>query len=735
MTRFVPVTVLVLLALSRVASADMGTLPNGAVLAFDELFIHEDGNKTAMPPAETPISLWKYFNLAHCQCSKDPPDGFVETTFEYQMTLSTVTGTSRALEFWVGSTCDSMNTEIRNANCHQVTSVGQIDSIQAGMTRVVVPVYDFMTPVGVTDTTRPDCMPVEQDGTLWALAKISTGSDPPDFSLTKTIPIDSKAPDPPTGFRAFGGDNSILISWTAPVSTNDVEGYQALCARADSDAPGRSSGRPDPLYMTAQTLCGLSKTVDLGEGQPIDNGGDPVAFADLPEGLKNLEATFLCGEAHSATATNIRIEGLENGVAYKVVLLTMDKFWNASGTFFTSTLTPVPSTDFWEDVHDRGGKADGGLCLLAETYGDDSSLTTTLRAFRDDTLGRTQLGRWVTRAYYATLARLGVEVHGSTAARLLAAIALTPLVGLALLWYWLTLPGLLGVLTVLWLLRRHRRTIARWLPRIATAAGVAIVVLVPGRAHAGGYQPYWENSDLKPQDDEVAPNDPSLVRWHTGVRVGPYLPDIDKKLGLSPGPFAQMFKGARPMPMLDVDRILWTGFGQVGVGVSIGYMQWFAHAFVDGSKPEDDPRMRSPADTNAFRLIPMALTGTYRFTWFDDEYGIPVVPYVRGGLAYDLWWLSARNDRVCENGNDPIEDPTCKLNKPRGGSLGVTGSIGLAVRAERIDASTAMSMQQSGIQHAGIYAELSLAKVDGFGAATKLSVGDRTWFAGVDFEF
>ena len=42
---------------------------------------------------------------------------------------------------------------------------------------------------------------------------------------------------------------------------------------------------------------------------------------------------------------------------------------------------------------------------------------------------------------------------------------------------------------------------------------------------------------------------------------------------------------------------------------------------------------------------------------------------------------------------------------------------------------------KSGIQHAGIYAELSLAKVDGFGSATKLSVGDNTWFAGVDFEF
>jgi hypothetical protein len=70
-----------------------------------------------------------------------------------------------------------------------------------------------------------------------------------------------------------------------------------------------------------------------------------------------------------------------------------------------------------------------------------------------------------------------------------------------------------------------------------------------------------------------------------------------------------------------------------------------------------------------------------------------------------------------------------------GASLGLTGAIGLAIRAERIDASAALSMRQSGIQHAGIYGELSIAKVDGFGSDTKLSVGDRTWFAGVDFEF
>jgi hypothetical protein len=44
-------------------------------------------------------------------------------------------------------------------------------------------------------------------------------------------------------------------------------------------------------------------------------------------------------------------------------------------------------------------------------------------------------------------------------------------------------------------------------------------------------------------------------------------------------------------------------------------------------------------------------------------------------------------------------------------------------------------MRESGIEHAGFYGEYSAGKVDGFGSDKKLSVGDSTWFAGVDFEF
>jgi hypothetical protein len=232
----------------------------------------------------------------------------------------------------------------------------------------------------------------------------------------------------------------------------------------------------------------------------------------------------------------------------------------------------------------------------------------------------------------------------------------------------------------------------------------------------------------------VAADDPSLVTWHAGIRIGPYVPEIDKQLGMDPGPYEQMFGGYYMLTMLDVDRIVWTDFGQVGIGLSLGYMQKHARAFTVDSLPSDDPRARG-SDINKFRLIPMALTATYRFTWLDDEYGIPVVPYVRGGLAYYLWWVSVANGSLAQVCTDGSMDPDCSSTKALGGSLGVQGSIGLAVRAERIDPSTANSMRLSGIQHVGIYGELSLAKVDGFGSESKLSVGDRTWFAGINFEF
>ena len=44
-------------------------------------------------------------------------------------------------------------------------------------------------------------------------------------------------------------------------------------------------------------------------------------------------------------------------------------------------------------------------------------------------------------------------------------------------------------------------------------------------------------------------------------------------------------------------------------------------------------------------------------------------------------------------------------------------------------------MRDSGLYHAGFFVEYQLAWVNDFGKGNKLSVGDDTWYAGIDFEF
>jgi hypothetical protein len=516
-------------------------------------------------------------------------------------------------------------------------------------------------------------------------------------------------------------------------------------------------------------VCGASVELDLPAVAREEAGEDPVT---APPGFRRLDPALVCGEANTGTARSLRIGGLKNGVKYKVALLAIDAFGNVAATYFSSTITPKPAIDLWEDLNNRDSAIDGG-CLLATTYGDQGPLTQALRAFRDDTLGRTRAGRALTAAYYASIGALRVE---SWPARVGAGIALAPLVAVALGWHFLTLPGLAALVALAALATRRARARRR---RAATTAGstdrlrppggrralaaaaaglaAALCVATPRAARADEFAPYWE----EPRDDANF-DEPARVRWHAGLRVGPYIPDIDLQFprnevtGL--GPYEAMFgdwyttdgvdDGGAPrvvrkrarvyqvLPMLDVDRIVWDRVGQLGVGGSAGYMQKRAYAYADGTDEDDPMRLRSTAARNTFRLIPLAATVTYRMTYLDDRWGIPIVPYVRAGLSYYLWWITAPNGnvaKVCDGGASAGSE-CADEDRALGATAGVQASAGIAIRAERVDAGAARSMRTSGIQHAGFYAEVFWGRVDGFGSETKLWVGDTTWFAGINFE-
>ena len=116
---------------------------------------------------------------------------------------------------------------------------------------------------------------------------------------------------------------------------------------------------------------------------------------------------------------------------------------------------------------------------------------------------------------------------------------------------------------------------------------------------------------------------------------------------------------------------------------------------------------------------------------------MPLVPYGRIGLSYYYWSVTKPGGSIAEVPTSDCPDlDGCEGDRARGGSWGWQGTLGLALRAERIDPDAEVALRtELGIEHAGFLAELTYAKVDGFGADDKLSVGDLTWFGGINFEF
>ncbi len=277
--------------------------------------------------------------------------------------------------------------------------------------------------------------------------------------------------------------------------------------------------------------------------------------------------------------------------------------------------------------------------------------------------------------------------------------------------------GLAGLYAV----RRRRRRASR-AARAAAAVTVALV-LAPAVASAQTYTPYF------PDDGAESLGMPE-VSWTLGLRLGPYVPSIDASFDSDPGPYERTFKFKSLMFAVDLHRVWSVARGQLGIGATVGYYTNSANSFEDGTTPSTPDRPRADDNITRLSILPTAITATYRATILDDEYGIPLVPYVRGGIAYDVWWIKNPADEL----SSAMSCATCD-DRALGASIGLVGAVGLAVRAERIDPDAALSMRNSGLEHAGFFAELEYGWVNGFGNDTKLSLGDLTWFGGLSFEF
>ncbi len=230
------------------------------------------------------------------------------------------------------------------------------------------------------------------------------------------------------------------------------------------------------------------------------------------------------------------------------------------------------------------------------------------------------------------------------------------------------------------------------------------------------------------------------------LKFGGYTPHIDSSPGLNGAtPFADLFnpqgvKGQPPERLLssvEFDVQFLHKFGSLGAGLSLGYGRRTTHSFQymnsNGTGICTPPMCTRSGDQTALNMFPVEAMLVYRFDVLALRYKIPLVPFVKLGLAYWFWWIENGSGGIAQALSDPKTGGT---TGGYGGTFGWVFNPGLAFMLDVLDPSAARTMDgELGINHSYVFAELHYADISGFGAANKLVLSDVSWNVGLAFEF
>jgi hypothetical protein len=208
------------------------------------------------------------------------------------------------------------------------------------------------------------------------------------------------------------------------------------------------------------------------------------------------------------------------------------------------------------------------------------------------------------------------------------------------------------------------------------------------------------------------------------LRFGPYKPEVDSEFA-GATPFADTFgNDTRYLIGFEVD---WQAlrvpmFGTFGPGLGWGYTKFSADALLaDGSGNRS-------AQKTTLTLMPMYLVGVLRVDVLARETPVPLVPYVKAGLGYALWWVGSGDERAY------YEDPSSGDRiKGKGASYGFQYAIGGMLLLDSFDRSSAVSMDEmTGVNNTYFFLEWYRSMLGTSG--DQMAVGTNTWMLGLALE-
>jgi len=208
------------------------------------------------------------------------------------------------------------------------------------------------------------------------------------------------------------------------------------------------------------------------------------------------------------------------------------------------------------------------------------------------------------------------------------------------------------------------------------------------------------------------------------LKFGPYRPNVDSEFK-SGSPCEKAFgSGSMFMSKLEFDYEFFKRHGTLAVGGTFGYAHDTGHGVTKEGK--------EASDETAFHVIPLTLDLIYRWDYLAQAHGVPLVPNVKAGFDYYIWWITNGVGHVPQ-----YKDPnTGKVSQGRGGTFGGHVTLGLSFLLDWLAPDMAQTFDTDvGVNNTFIFAEYTFSWINDFGVRKRMDLGSRTFLAGIAFEF
>lgn len=316
---------------------------------------------TSMWIKDAPVDLSKGhpFGKAECEChSRD-----VQMRVVMQTTVSQV-GALPQIAMWTGDdVCSDSARRVPGARCEQITTNNPPGNSQfkldASSFRQTVPI-DIGLP-GEAITT-PQSLPASMTPTYscdtggpqnYTVQVLLGPSGPSPATCKLPLAVNTRGPTAPTLDTVGSGNSALTVRWSVPTGTTDAQYYQVLCRSKNSpNTPVMSEDflSATPYYFSA-CIDGVLYRRPLNSANTNTTEARPGLGATPVAGKFLVDPRFICSDRITATTTDLsaRIEGLNNGEDYEVMVVAIDGYGNATESAVVIG-TPQPTKGLLDDV-------------------------------------------------------------------------------------------------------------------------------------------------------------------------------------------------------------------------------------------------------------------------------------------------------------------------------------------------------------------------------------------------